>query len=135
MSSSLGATALVVLAALAASCSAQEASAPAGQAGPQAQPGATLLGTVGTAEDPEAYEIALTTQDGQAVEVVAAGTYTVVVEDFAQSHNFHLSGAGVEAATDVSGTGKKTFDVTFEAGAYQYLCDPHPSMSGALRVL
>ena len=99
------------------------------------QPGATLVGTVGTAQDPEAFEIALTTQDGQAVQVVAAGTYTLVVDDFAQIHNFHLMGDGVDAATDVAGTGKKTFEVTFQSGQYRYVCDPHPSMRGDLRVL
>ena len=102
---------------------------------PQAQPGATLLGTVGTEDDPEDYEIGLTTQDGIPVEVVAAGSYTLVVSDPSRIHNFHLSGAGVDVATDVRGTGEKRFEVTFEAGEYSYTCDPHPSMSGSLRVV
>lgn len=38
----------------------------------------------------------------------ARGAHTLVVEDFAEVHNVHLSGAGVDAATDVSRTGKKT---------------------------
>ena len=50
-------------------------------------------------------------------------------------HNFHLSGAGVDAATDVEGTGKRTFQVTFEPGEYRYLCDPHPSMKGLLEAV
>ena len=128
-------TTLVVLAALVASCTSPEAAPGGGGAEPQAQPGATLVGTVGTAEEAEAYEIALTTQDGQRVDVVAAGTYTVVVEDFAESHNFHLTGAGVDAATDVSGTGKTSYEVTFQPGQYRYLCDPHPSMTGELRAV
>ena len=126
---------LLVLALLASSCSSQQESPSAGGGQPQVQPGATLMGTVGTSEEPEAYEIALTTADGQAVETVAAGAYTVVVEDYAEVHNFHLSGAGVDAATDVEGTGKKTFQVTFEPGEYRYLCDPHPSMQGSLRAI
>lgn len=73
------------------------------------QPGATLFGTVGTEEDREAYEIALTMQDGTAVDTVAAGTYTLVIEE--------------------------SFEVTFQPGDYQYLCDPQPSMRGDLRVL
>lgn len=90
---------------------------------------------VGTADEPEAYEIGLTTQDGTPIEVVAAGRYTLVVDDFAQVHNFHLMGEGVDAATDVGGTGKTSFDVTFRPGQYRYLCEPHPSMQAGLRVL
>jgi plastocyanin len=130
-------TPLIVLALLATACSSQQAAPSAGGSQPQAQvqPGATLVGTVGTADEPEAYEIALTKEDGQAVDTVAAGTYTVVVDDYAQIHNFHLMGDGVDAATEVAGTGKKSFEVTFQAGEYRYVCDPHPSMRGDLRVL
>ena len=101
----------------------------------QVQPGATLLGSVGTEDDPEAFEIALTTQDGAPVDVVAAGTYTLVVSDPAQIHNFHLTGDGVDVATAVAGTGEERFEVTFTPGEYDYTCDPHPSMSGSLRVV
>ena len=136
MNATVSRTALgVVLALLVTSCAEQEASPAASAGDAQVQPGATLVGTVGTAQDPEAFEIALTTQDGQAVEVVAAGTYTLVVDDFAEIHNFHLMGDGVDAATDVTGTGKKSFEVTFQAGQYRYVCDPHPSMRGDLRVV
>lgn len=130
-------TSLIVLALLASSCSSQQASPPGDGTQPQAQvqPGATLVGSAGTAEEPEAYEIALTTQDGQPIDTVAAGTYTVVVDDYAEVHNFHLSGAGVDAATDVEGTGKKSFQVTFQSGEYRYLCDPHPSMKGSLEAI
>jgi plastocyanin len=91
--------------------------------------------SVGTEDDPEAFEIALTTQDGEPVEVLAAGTYTLVVSDPAQIHNFHLTGNGVDVATDVGGTGEERFEVTFTAGEYDYTCDPHPSMSGSLRAI
>lgn len=127
--------AAVVLALTTAACASQGSSAGAGAAEPQVQPGATLLGSVGTADAPEVYEIALTTQTGEAVEVLAAGTYTVVVEDYAQTHNFHLTGAGVDVLTDVSATGRQAFEVTFRDGEYEYLCDPHPSMSGAFDVV
>lgn len=116
-------------------CSSGGSSAPGPDAEPQVQPGATLLGSVGTEDDPEAFEIALTTQDGAEVDVVAAGTYTIVVEDPAQIHNFHLQGPGVDVRTDVAGTGQESFEVTFQAGEYGYVCDPHPSMSGALRAV
>lgn len=110
-------------------------SAPAPDAEPQVQPGATLLGSVGTEEDPEAFEIALTSEDGSPVDVVAAGSYRLVVDDLAKIHNFHLTGPGVDVATEIAGTGEQTFEVTFEAGDYAYVCDPHPSMNGALRAV
>ncbi len=116
-------------------CGGGGSGAPGPDAQPQVQPGAVLRGTVGTAEDPEAYEIALTLEDGTPVEAVAAGAYTLVVEDVAQTHNFHLTGSGVDVETEVRGTGEDTFEVTFAAGKYAYICDPHPSMSGALRVV
>ena len=137
MSATRARTSLIVVVLLATACGSPQAPPSAGATQPQAQvqPGATLVGTVGTADEPEAYEIALTTEDGEPVDTVAAGTYTVVVDDYAQVHNFHLSGAGVDAATDVEGTGKKSFQVTFQAGEYQYFCDPHPSMKGSLKVM
>jgi hypothetical protein len=126
-------TAVLLLSASA--CSSGGSAAPGPDAEPQVQPGATLLGSVGTEDSPEAFEIALTTQDGTEVDVVAAGTYTLVVEDPSKIHNFHLSGPGVDIQTDVSGTGRESFEVTFQAGEYGYVCDPHPSMAGALRAV
>lgn len=126
-------TALLILSATA--CSSGGPSAPGPDAEPQVQPGATLLGSVGTEESPEAFEIGLTTEDGTEVEVVAAGTYTLVVEDPSQIHNFHLTGSGVDVGTGVSETGRQSFEVTFAAGEYRYVCDPHPSMTGALRAV
>jgi ABC-type molybdate transport system substrate-binding protein len=120
---------------LAAGCASDEPDAPPADAAPQVQPGATLRGFVGEPDAPEAFTIGLQTDDGEDVEVVAAGTYTLVVEDLAQIHNFHLTGPGVDVQTDVSGTGKETFEVTFSEGAYEYVCDPHPSMTGALRAV
>jgi plastocyanin len=67
---------------------------------------------------------------------VAAGSYTLNVDDQSTSHNFHLSGpGGVDVKTDVSGTGKKTFTVTLQNGSYKFVCDAHPSvMHGTLTV-
>lgn len=97
-------------------------------------PGATLLGTVGTDENPDAFEIGLTDESGATVTTLPAGDYTVKVSDPSRIHNFVLSGEGVDAATEVSGTGEQTFSVTFTAGEYTYVCDPHPSMSGSITV-
>ena len=126
-------TAVLLLSATA--CSSGGPSAPGPDAEPQVQPGATLVGSVGTEDEPEAFVIALTTEDGTEVDVVAAGSYTLVVEDPSQIHNFHLMGAGVDVETGVAETGQQTFEVTFEPGEYEYVCDPHPSMSGALRAV
>ena len=128
------APALLLLPTLAA-CSSGGPSAPPADAAPQVSAGATLRGSVGTPDSPEAFEIALTTEDGTPVEVVEAGSYTIVVSDPAQIHNFHLTGPGVDEETDVAGTGESTFQVTFEKGEYTYICDPHPSMSGTLRAV
>lgn len=69
------------------------------------------------------------------MDVLAAGDYMLVVPDPAQIHNFHLTGSGLDVATGVSETGESTFEVTFEAGESGHTCDPHPSMSGAIRVV
>jgi plastocyanin len=67
------------------------------------------------------------TQNGQPVEQLAAGTYTIVVDDKADIHNFHLTGPGVDKATDVSGTGKEMWTVDLKPGTYHFQCDPHAS--------
>jgi plastocyanin len=137
-------TSVVVLAALLASagCSSESESESGSGAetgsgsgsSPAAEVGATLLATVGTEDDPESFEIALTTEDGATVEALAAGDYTIEVVDYAMIHNFALRGPGVEEQTSVSDVEEATFEVTLEPGEYEYLCDPHPSMSGTVQV-
>jgi plastocyanin len=76
-------------------------------------------------------------QDGDDVADVAAGTYTVSVEDKSDMHNFHLIGPGVdEEVTDVSFVGEKSTTVTLQPGTYTFQCDPHAShgMKGTLTV-
>lgn len=138
---------------LLAGCSAPatpDASSPAAEAPPSATTGATsdagsgsegdasmtLMAVVGTADDPEAYEISITDADGQPVTSVPAGDYQVTFVDESTMHNFHMTGpGGVDIATDVAGSDTSTVEVTLEAGTYEYLCDPHPSsMAGALEV-
>jgi plastocyanin len=88
--------------------------------------GTTLNGSVGPG-----FEISLDGTDG-----ITAGDYTIVVNDQASEHNFHLTGpGGVDVATDVSGEGEESFDVTLEAGEYTFVCDPHAStMNGSFTV-
>ncbi len=63
------------------------------------------------------------------------GRYTINVDDQSDIHNFHLSGPGVDEATEVGTTGMTTWDVTLEAGSYHFQCDPHSSqMNGDFEV-
>jgi plastocyanin len=81
------------------------------------------------------FTINLTDDAGARVTKLDAGTYEIEVEDESSQHNFHLVGPGVDRATSVSGEGKETWTVTFTAGAYTYVCDPHASsMRGSFTV-
>jgi plastocyanin len=60
---------------------------------------------------------------------VKAGSYTVVVADKSSSHNFHLTGPGVNKKTSVGGKGKLQWKVTFKKGkTYRFRCDAHPTL-------
>ncbi|WP_298459863.1 hypothetical protein [uncultured Cellulomonas sp.] len=93
-----------------------------------------LLAMVGTEADPEAFEISLTTEDGEPVTSLPAGDYTIQVTDPAAMHNFHLTGGGVDESTSVPEVEDVTWDVTLEEGEYTYTCDPHPPMTGTFEV-
>ena len=90
-----------------------------------------LIGTVGSADDPNAYEIELTTEDGTEVTtVLPPGRYRLEIDDRSPIHNFHLDArrTGADVATDVAGTGEKTAVVALrEDESYIYLCDAHPA--------
>ena len=88
--------------------------------------GTTLNGSVGPG-----FDISLDGTDG-----LTAGDYTIAVNDQSSAHNFHLTGpGGVDVATDVSGEGEETLEVTLEAGEYTFVCDPHASqMKGSFTV-
>lgn len=91
-----------------------------------------LVATVGDPSVPETFRIALRDANGNPVSHVDPGTYTINVHDYATTHNFHLSGPGVDKATDIEGTGDATWTVTFGNGNYKYVCDAHPlTMRGA----
>lgn len=90
-----------------------------------------LIGTVGSTDDPDAYEISLTTDDGAEVTtVLPPGKYMLEIDDLSTIHNFHLGArrAGVDVATGVARTGEKTTIVVLQDGeAYIYACDAHPA--------
>jgi hypothetical protein len=92
--------------------------------------GDTLQGTTGPG-----FTITVT-QDGQAVDSLTSGTYTITVKDESEMHNFHLMGPGVdEEITDVPFVGEKSLTVTFQPGTYTYQCDPHAAqMNGTFDV-
>jgi plastocyanin len=97
--------------------------------------GEELYATVGSEDDPDAFVITLTTEDGADVTTLSSGTYTIEVNDLADIHNFHLTGPGVDETTSVAETGEQTWEVTFEAGEYTYVCDPHAgTMNGSFEV-
>lgn len=98
--------------------------------GAQVEPGATLEASVGPG-----FDISLTTQDGQDVTSLPAGEYTIEVDDQSEIHNFHLTGSGVDEDSGVAETGQSTWTVTFAAGTYTFVCDPHASsMNGEFEV-
>jgi hypothetical protein len=64
-----------------------------------------------------------------------AGRYTFVISDKATTHNFHLTGPGVNKSTTVPRTGNQTWTLTLKKGTYRFVCDPHASfMKGSFRV-
>jgi plastocyanin len=96
----------------------------------------TLRGEVGTEESPDAFEITLMDEDGEPVTELEAGEYNIEITDHSGVHNFHLDGGdgAVSEKTGVTETGETTWVVTFEAGDYRFMCDPHPSMNGQFTV-
>jgi plastocyanin len=76
----------------------------------------------------DAFAISLQDANGNKVTHLDPGTYTIVVHDFSSLHNFHLTGPGVDQATDVDGTGDVTWSVTLADGVYKFVCDAHPSI-------
>ncbi|HSC91769.1 MAG TPA: hypothetical protein VLB86_08975 [Gaiellaceae bacterium] len=79
--------------------------------------------------------ISLSDASGGRVTQLQPGTYDIVVDDKSEEHNFHLSGPGVDASTDVDFVGTRTLTVTLRDGTYRFMCDPHAStMRGQFRV-
>jgi hypothetical protein len=87
--------------------------------GAQAQGTTQLTGTVGPG-----FTITLKTST-KAVKTLAPSTYTFVINDRSNIHNFHLTGPGVNKKTTVAFTGTTRWTVTLRAGTYTYRCDPH----------
>ncbi len=90
-----------------------------------------LVGTVGPG-----FTISLK-EAGAKVTNLKAGKYSITVSDLSSSHDFHLSGPGVNKSTTVGGRGKITWTVTLQKGkTYRFMCDPHASfMHGSFKAL
>jgi plastocyanin len=85
-----------------------------------------LVGSVGPG-----FGISLKDSSGASVTHLAAGSYTLLVHDLSEEHNFHLTGPGVDVTTDVLFTGDQTFTITISNGTYNFICDVHStSMHG-----
>jgi plastocyanin len=66
---------------------------------------------------------------------VKGGTYTIVIHDKSNIHNFHLIGPGVNKLTSTPWVGTKKWTVKLKKGTYRFVCDPHATlMKGVLRV-
>ena len=76
-------------------------------------------------------------KSGTKVATLKAGKYSLTVNDLSNEHNFHLTGAGVNKKTSVSGKGKATWTVTLQKGkTYRFVCDPHAStMKGSFKAI
>src|SRR5215470_8676454 len=86
----------------------------------------TLNGTVGPG-----YTITLK-QHGKAVTSLKAGSYSFVVADKANIHNFVLEkkkgGTFEKELTSVPFTGTKTVKIKLSPGEYEFYCRPHESV-------
>ena len=108
------------------------AALPAAGAGATRADNPVLTGDVGANDS---YAISLTGPTGAPVQNLAPGTYTLLVHDRSDIHDFHLFGPGVDVATQVAAKGVFTFTVTLAAGTYTFDCDAHPAvMKGTFTV-
>jgi plastocyanin len=91
----------------------------------------TVKGTVGPG-----FTIGLTL-NGKKVTKLKAGTpYRFAISDRSSSHDFHLTGPGINRVlTSVGFSGTKGYTLTLKKGSYRFQCDPHASfMHGAFKV-
>ena len=81
------------------------------------------------------FTISLTTEAGTRVTNLDPGTYEIEVNDLSEEHNFHLTGPGVDRATEIGEVGSQVWTVTLREGTYRYVCDPHQAtMRGSFTV-
>ena len=88
-----------------------------------------LIMTVGPGQTIGAYYA-----DGRRATRVPPGEYTIQVHDLSTTHNFHLTGPGVDEKTEVDEIIHPVLHLTLRAGTYTFKCDVHPSIRGTLVV-
>src|SRR4029453_12651373 len=91
----------------------------------------TVKGTVGPG-----FTIGLTL-NGKKVTKLKAGTpYRFAISDRSSSHDFHLTGPGINRVlTSVGFSGTKSYTLTLKKGSYRFQCDPPASfMHGGFKV-
>jgi plastocyanin len=79
-----------------------------------------VYGTVGPG-----YTITLKTAAGTRVKTLPRGLVVFHISDRSLDHDFHLTGGGVDRATEVAQKGSFTWRVKLKTGRYTYKCDPH----------
>ena len=83
----------------------------------------------------DAYVISLVDANGARVTHLDPGTYSIVVHDRSEIHNFHLRGPGVDVSTGISEVNTVTWSVRLGDGNFTFVCDPHDTlMKGAFSV-
>jgi plastocyanin len=99
---------------------------------PAASTPVTLHGTVGPG-----FTINLTLAGKKVTQLKRGVRYRLVVADRSSSHDFHLTGPGLDRViSTVQFTGTKSLVFTARKGSYRYVCDPHSAfMHGGFRVV
>ena len=94
----------------------------------------TLVGTVGPG-----FTIDLQDANGKHVDVLTAGTYTLLVHDLSDVHNFALGSQTTNTRIltgSVEGVGDETYTLDLAPGRYAYACSAHPdTMNGTFIVV
>jgi plastocyanin len=81
------------------------------------------------------FAITLLNPDSSPVTDLRPGSYTIVVDDTSEEHDFHVSGPGVERTTSLSFVGRTSFRISLSRGLYSFVCDPHTlTMNGGFTV-
>ncbi|HEY4349036.1 MAG TPA: hypothetical protein VGM80_15780 [Gaiellaceae bacterium] len=87
------------------------------------------------AYDLDDYSIGVTFDDGSVAKSVPPGTYTLLINDQSQLHNFHFYGAGLDDESGVTDVQTLRFTVNLTTGIYNFVCDVHPDeMAGTIVV-
>jgi hypothetical protein len=101
--------------------------------------------TVGTAPPPPPAPVRLTGSVGPGrtitvrdsagkLSMIAAGAVVLTVSDRTKTHNFHLTGPGVNRKTGVKFRGRVTWRLTLQPGRYTYRSDKRAKLRGSFTV-